>query len=108
MASKDPRTYKFGIYDNVRRFPNSYFEAMFEVPGGMEQTTIYVPFSSFVSRFGGFTTWWLEYFWPMDTSVIRQIGYKYAAFDRISYFFLMIIPVQNYEEGYFEMHFKSI
>ena len=110
VASEDARTYKFDLADSTWRWPQSGWEAMYEVPGGMEQTTIYIPFSSFKPSFIGFSTWWFKYsIWQrLDTSSIVSMGYKYSLFDRISYFFLITVPVPNYEEGPFEFHFKDI
>ena len=99
VASQDARTFKFDLTDDTWRFPPTAWEAMYEVPGGMQQTTVYIPFSSFKPRIIGFSTWWYKWnpFTNLGTSAITSMGYKYSLFDRISYFFLITVPVPNYE-----------
>ena len=110
VASKDARTYKFDLSDQRWRFPLTAWEAIYEVPGGFEETNVYIPFHSFLPRFIGFSTWWVEWvpFWGLDLSTITSMAYKYSLFDRISWFFLITVPVENYEEGDFEFRFKDI
>jgi len=54
--------------------------------------------------------WWYKYslFQSLDVSEVVSMAYSYSLFRRISYFFLMTVPVDNYEEGAFEFHFKDI
>ena len=98
VSSQDPRTFKFDLTDDRWRFVLSAWEAMYEVPGGFQQTTIYVPFHSFRPRIIGFSTWWNNWipYQGLDISSITSMGYKYSLFDRISYFFLITVPVPNY------------
>ena len=61
VASEDARTFKFDLSDDRWRFFRCSWDAFYEVPGGMEQTTIYVPFHSFQPRVIGFSVWWNEW-----------------------------------------------
>ena len=52
---------KFDLSDDRWRFSRCSWDAFYEVPGGMEQTTIYVPFHSFQPRVIGFSVWWNQW-----------------------------------------------
>ena len=77
---------------------------MFEVEGGMNHQTIYIPFDNFNPRWGGFSLWHYKYslFQRFNTAKIDSIEYKYTKFDYIPF------DVPNYVPGYFEFHFKDI
>ena len=61
VASQDSRTYKFDLEDSTWRFWSVGWHALFEVEGGMNQQTIYIPFSNFNPRWLGITMWPYSY-----------------------------------------------
>ena len=83
VASQEARTLKFTLVDDKTRFPPQVWDAYFEVPGGMQYTTIYIPFQSFLPDFIGFPTYQSKYlfFWDqLDVTKIKSMQYKYSLF----------------------------
>ena len=89
VAAENDMTMKLLLNDERWRWPKfMMWEGLFEVKGGLEQQTIYVPFKNFYPTTYGFSAWPYRFipFKGLQMSTINNIGYQYCIFEYISWF----------------------